>query len=184
MTDLSELERRMDSAIAVLGHSFAGLRGGRASPSLLDKIMVEVYQGQSIPLRQLGSISTPDARTITVLAWDQTTTKAIEKAIRDSGLGLNPQSDGRVIRVPTPELSHERRQELRKFAARRAELARVAIRNVRREGMEQLKEEEKRGDISQSQRKLGVDKVQTLTDARIKTVDAMLADKEKEILQV
>lgn len=184
MSDLSELERRMDSAIEVLKHSFAGLRSGRANPNLLDKIMVEVYGGQNLPIQQLGSIATPDARTLTVLPWDQTTIKPIENAIRESELGLNPQSDGRIIRVPTPELTHERRQELCKIAAKRTEQARVAIRNVRRDGMDRLKEFEKQGTISQNQRKSSSDKIQVLTDVHIKTVDALLADKEKEILQV
>jgi ribosome recycling factor len=150
---------------------------------MLDPVMVEAY-GQTMPLSQMGSVSVPEPRLVTVQVWDKSMVKHVEKAIREAGLGVNPMSDGQLVRVPLPELSEDRRKELTKVAAKYAEQARVAARNVRREGMETLKKQEKDGKLSQDQhRKLEKD-VQTLTDDTIKRVDAMLQQKDKEILSV
>jgi ribosome recycling factor len=173
----------MDGALEVLRKEFAGLRTGRASASLLEPVHVEVY-GSSMALNQVASVSVPEPRLIVVQVWDRNNVKATDKAIREAGLGLNPQTEGQVIRVPIPDLTEERRRELTRVAAKYAEAARVAVRNVRREGMDSLKHKEKDGDITQDQhRKLQHD-VQALTDATIKRVDEMLAQKDKEILQV
>ena len=182
-TDIAELSRRMDGALDALRKEFAGLRTGRASASLLEPITVEAY-GARMPINQVATISVPEPRLISVQVWDRGMTKAIEKAIRDSGLGLNPMSEGQSIRVPIPELNQERRQELSRVAAKYAEQARVAIRNVRRDGMDMLKKREKAGEISQDEHKTLADKVQAMTDAHIKKVDETLASKEKEIMQV
>lgn len=181
--DLTDIERRMDGAIEALRKEFAGLRTGRASASLLEPITVEVY-GSAMPLNQVGTISVPEPRLITVQVWDRGAVKATEKAIRDSGLGLNPQTEGQLIRVPIPDLNQERRHELSKVASKYAEQARVAVRNVRRDGMELLKKSEKAGEISQDEHKSLGDKVQTLTDRHIKKIDELLGQKEKEIMQV
>jgi ribosome recycling factor len=178
-----ELRRRMDGAVEVLRKEFAGLRTGRASASLLDPVTVEAY-GNSMPLSQVGTISVPEPRLIVVQVWDRGVVKAADKAIREAGLGLNPQAEGQTIRVPIPDLNEERRRELTRVAAKYAEAARVAVRNVRRDGLDGLKKKEKDGTISQDQsRKLHHD-IQTLTDNLIKHVDDMLAQKDKEILQV
>lgn len=182
-TDIADLSRRMDGALDALRKEFAGLRTGRASASLLEPITVEAY-GARMPINQVATISVPEPRLISVQVWDRGMTKAIEKAIRDSGLGLNPMSEGQSIRVPIPELNQERRQELSRVAAKYAEQARVAIRNVRRDGMDMLKKREKAGEISQDEHKTLADKVQAMTDAHIKKVDETLASKEKEIMQV
>lgn len=181
--DLSDIQRRMDGAIEALRREFAGLRTGRASTSLLEPITVEIY-GAAMPLTQVGTVSVPEPRMLTVQVWDRAATKAVEKAIRDSGLGLNPQAEGQVIRVPIPELSEERRRELTKVANKYAEQARVAIRNVRRDGMDHLKKMEKQGDISQDEHRQQSDKIQTMTDSHIKKVDEAFSQKEKEIMQV
>ena len=181
--DLKDLERRMDGAVETLRKEFGGLRTGRASASLLDPVVVEVY-GSAMPLNQVGTVSVPEPRLITVQVWDRTSVKATEKAIRDSGLGLNPQTDGQTIRVPIPELNQERRQELVKVAHKYAEQARVAVRNVRRDGMDMLKKQLKDGDISEDEQKTLSDKVQAATDAHIKKIDEALGTKEKEIMQV
>jgi len=173
----------MDGALEALRKEFGGLRTGRASASLLEPITVEAY-GQQMPLNQVGTISVPEARLITVQVWDRGMVKAVEKAIRDGGLGLNPASDGQLVRVPIPELSQERRTELSKIAHKYAEQARVAVRNVRRDGMEMLKKQEKDGKISEDEHKGLHDQVQKLTDEHIKKVDDALAAKEKEIMQV
>jgi len=173
----------MDGALEALRKEFAGIRTGRASANMLDPVMVEAY-GQTMPLSQMGSVSVPEPRLVTVQVWDKSMVKHVEKAIREAGLGVNPMSDGQLVRVPLPELSEDRRKELTKVAAKYAEQARVAARNVRREGMESLKKQEKDGKLSQDQhRKLEKD-VQTLTDDTIKRVDAMLQQKDKEILSV
>ena len=178
-----DLRRRMDGAIEVLRKEFAGLRTGRASASLLDPVQVEAY-GNKMPLTQVGTVSVPEPRLIIVQVWDKANVKATEKAIRESGLGLNPQSEGQTIRVPVPDLSEERRKELTRVAAKYTEQARVSARNVRRDGLDLLKKQEKDGTITQDQhRKLDKD-IQTLTDATVKKVDDMLAAKDKEILQV
>ena len=181
--DLSDIGRRMDGALEALRREFAGLRTGRASASLLEPITVEAY-GATMPITQLGTISVPEPRMITVQVWDRSTVKAVEKAVRDSGLGLNPQSDGQLIRVPIPELNEERRRELSKIASKYAEQARVAVRNVRRDGMDLLKKLEKDGEMSQDDHKIWADEVQEMTDAHIKLVDDAFTTKEKEIMQV
>jgi ribosome recycling factor len=181
--DLDDIERRMDGAVGALKAEFAGLRTGRASASLLEPIQVEAY-GSRMPLNQVGTISVPEPRMISVQVWDRSMTKAVEKAIRESDLGLNPQSDGQLIRVPLPDLSEERRAELVKVASKYAESARVAVRNVRRDGMDHLKKMEKDGDISQDDRRLYEEEIQELTDKHVKAIDEALASKEKDIMQV
>lgn len=181
--DLDDIERRMDGAVSALKSEFAGLRTGRASVSLLEPIHVEAY-GARMPLNQVGTISVPEPRMISVQVWDRSMTKAVEKAIRESDLGLNPQSDGQLIRVPLPDLSEERRAELVKVASKYAESARVAVRNVRRDGMDHLKKMEKDGDISQDDRRLYEQEIQELTDKHVKAIDEALASKEKDIMQV
>lgn len=181
--EMEELGRRMDGALEALRREFAGLRTGRASAHLLEPIVVHAY-GSDMPITQVGTISVPEPRMITVQVWDRGLVSAVEKAIRESGLGLNPASDGQLVRVPIPELSQERRQELTKVAHKYAEQARIAVRNVRRDGMEQLKRMEKDGNISQDEHRTWSEKVQKLTDDHIKRIDESLAQKEKEILQV
>ena len=178
-----DLRRRMDGALEVLRKEFAGLRTGRASASLLEPVVVEAY-GSPMPLTQVGTVSVPEPRLIVVQVWDRAVVKATEKAIREAGLGLNPQTEGQVIRVPIPDLNEERRRELTRVAAKYAEQARVSVRNVRRDGLDVLKRQEKDGEITQDQhRKLQHD-IQALTDETIKRVDDVLAQKDKEILQV
>ncbi len=185
MTDarLNEFSRRMDGALEALQKEFAGLRTGRASAHLLDQIKVMAY-GSSMPLNQVGTVNVPEPRMITVQVWDRGLVREVEKAIRDAGLGLNPASDGQLVRVPIPELSQERRTELSKIAHKYAEQARVAVRNVRRDGMEFLKKQEKDGKISEDEHRKLHDEVQKLTDGHVKKVDDTLAAKEKEIMQV
>ena len=182
-TLLQEVGRRMDGALEALRREFAGLRTGRASAHLLDTVTVNAY-GAEMPLSQVGTVNVPEPRMITVQVWDRGQVKAVESAIRDSGLGLNPQSDGQLVRIPIPELSQERRVELTKIAHKYAEQARVAVRNVRRDGMEGLKKLEKDGKISQDEHRKLHDEVQKLTDGHVKKVDDTLAAKEKEIMQV
>jgi ribosome recycling factor len=167
----------------VLHQEFAGLRTGRASSSLLEPIVVEVY-GSQMPLNQVANINVPEPRMLTVQVWDKGNVKVVEKAIQASGLGLNPSVDGQLIRVPIPELSEERRIELTKVAGRYAEQAKVAVRNVRRDGMETLKKMEKDGELSQDEQHLWGDEVQVMTDDMIKQIDEALASKEQDILQV
>lgn len=181
--DLDSIERRMNGAVENLRHEFAGLRTGRASPTLLDPITVEVY-GATMPINQVGSISVPEPRMLSVSVWDRGSVSAVEKAIRNSGLGVNPVVDGTLIRIPIPELNQERRQEMVKLGHKYAEQARVAVRNVRRDGMDQLKKLEKDGKISEDDQKIYADEVQSLTDKAIAAIDASLTSKEKEILQV
>jgi ribosome recycling factor len=185
MTDarLNEFSRRMDGALEALQKEFAGLRTGRASAHLLDQIKVTAY-GSVMPLNQVGTVNVPEPRMITVQVWDRGLTREVEKAIRDAGLGLNPASDGQLVRVPIPELSQERRAELSKIAHKYAEQARVAVRNVRRDGMEFLKKQEKDGKISEDEHRKLHDEVQKLTDGHVKKVDDALGAKEKEIMQV
>ncbi len=178
-----EMGRRMKGAVATLKTEFSGLRTGRASPALLDPVMVDAY-GSHMPINQVGNISTPEPRLLTVQVWDKGLAKAVDKAIRDAGLGLNPQMDGQLLRIPIPELNEERRKELAKLASKYAEAARVAVRNVRRDGMEVLKKLEKDHKIGQDEHhKLG-DELQKLTDAHIKEIDQVLHGKEQEIMQV
>ena len=180
---ITDLRRRMDGAIDALKKELGGLRTGRASPSLLESVSVNAY-GANMPLNQLSTVSAPEPRLLVVQVWDRSMAKAVDAAIREAGLGLNPQSEGQVIRVPIPPLSEERRKELTKIAHKYAEQARVSVRNVRRDGLEALKKREKDREVTQDQhRKLDKD-VQTLTDDTIKKVDETLAHKEKEILHV
>ena len=173
----------MDGAIDALHKDFSGLRTGRAATALLDSIMVEAY-GAHMPLNQVGSVSVPEPRMLSVQVWDKGSIKAVEKAIRESNLGLNPQTDGNLIRVPIPELSEERRIEMTKIAGRYAEQARVAVRNVRRDGMDTLKRMEKDSEISQDEQRARSDDIQKVTDEHIKAIDELYAQKEQEILQV
>lgn len=185
MTDtrLNDLSKRMDSALEILGREFTGLRTGRASVNLLDTIKVDVY-GSLMPLNQIGTINIPEPRMLTVQVWDKGLVKGVEKAIRDSDLGLNPASDGQLIRIPLPPMSEQRRQELVKIAGKYAEDTRISVRNVRRDGMEMLKKWEKDGDISEDEHhRLSAD-VQTITDNHIKKIDDLLAAKQKDIMQV
>lgn len=178
-----EMNRRMNGAVATLKQEFAGLRTGRASPGLLDPVMVEAY-GSPMPISQVGTVSVPEPRLLTVQVWDKGLVKAVDKAIRDAGLGLNPQPDGQLVRIPIPELNEERRKELAKLASKYAEQARIAVRNVRRDGMEVLKKLEKDHKIGQDEHhKLG-DELQKLTDTHIKDIDGNLHAKEQEIMQV
>jgi ribosome recycling factor len=178
-----DLQRRMDGAIETLRREFAGLRTGRANPALLEPVKVEAY-GTEMPLTQLGTVSVPEPRMIAVQVWDRALVGVVEKAIRDSGLGLNPMADGQLVRVPIPSLTAERRAELAKAAGRYAEGARVAVRAVRRDGMEHIRQFEKKGEISQDAMTRWSDEVQKLTDLYVKRVDDALADKEREIRQV
>jgi ribosome recycling factor len=179
----AELDRRMNGAVGTLKTELAGLRTGRASAALLDPVKVEAY-GNTMPINQVGTVSTPEPRLITVQVWDKSMVKAVEKAIRDSGIGLNPQTDGQLLRIPIPELNEERRKELVKLAHKYSEAARIAVRNVRRDGMDALKKAEKDGKMGQDEQHKQGDELQKLTDAHIHDVDAALHAKEQEILQV
>jgi len=181
--DLDDFKRRMKGAVDVLHTELAGLRTGRASAALLEPVQVEAY-GSTMPMNQVGTISVPDARMITVQVWDQGLVSAVEKGIRESGLGLNPSRDGNLVRVPIPQLSEERRVELVKVAHKYAEQARVAARNVRRDGMDRLKRMERDGEISQDEQHAWGGDLQKLTDSCTKEIDEALAAKEKEIMQV
>ena len=178
-----DIKRRMDSAVDVVKKEFAGLRTGRASTALLDPVTVDAY-GSQLPLIQVGNINVPEPRMITVQVWDKGLVKAVEKAIRDAGLGLNPAADGQLVRVPIPALNEERRKELQKVAGKYAEQARISVRNVRRDGMEALKKLEKDGVISQDEHRHHDKEVQTMTDETVKHIDEALAAKDKEIMQV
>ena len=180
---LKDLRRRMDGAVEVLRKEFGGLRTGRASASLLEPITVAAYGG-TMPLNQLATVSVPEPRMITVQVWDRAMVKAADKAIRESGLGLNPQTEGQVIRVPIPDLNEERRRELTRVTAKYAEQARVSVRNIRRDGVEVLRRREKEAEISQDQQRKLQQDVQHLTDDYIRRIDEALAQKDQEILQV
>ncbi len=181
--DIADIERRMNGAVEALKREFAGLRTGRASAALLDPITVDAY-GSKMPLNQVGSVGVPDPRMLTVQVWDASLVGAVEKSVRDSGLGLNPQTEGNLVRVPIPELTEERRVELTKVANKYAEQARVAARNVRRDGMETLKRMEKDGEISQDDQRQWSQDIQKLTDDTVKTIDEALTVKDQEIMQV
>ena len=181
--DVKDLTRRMQGALNVLNDDLTGLRTGRASIGLLEPLIVDAY-GSQMPLNQLATISAPEARLLTVQVWDKSMVSAVELSIRDGNLGLNPVSEGQLIRVPIPELTEERRKELAKIAHKYAEQARVAIRNVRRDGMEVLKREERAGKISQDLQHDTSKEVQVLTDDYIAKVGELLDTKEQEILQV
>jgi ribosome recycling factor len=177
----SDLNRRMHGALEALRHDLGGLRTGRASTALLDPVHVEVY-GSNMPLNQVATVSTPEPRMLSVQVWDRSNVQPVEKAIRNAGLGLNPIVDGQVIRLPIPELTEERRKELAKLVGQYAEKARIAVRNVRRDGMDHLKQDEKKHEISEDERKRLEHEVQKLTDDTIKEIDDLAHAKEKEIL--
>jgi ribosome recycling factor len=181
--DMNDLKRRMGATFDKLKEEFAGLRTGRASTGMLDPITVEVY-GSRMPINQVATIGVPEPRLLTVQVWDMSQTKAVEKAIRDAGLGLNPQAEGSLIRVPIPALNEERRTELTKVAGKYAEAARVSVRNLRREGMDALKAMEKSGEISEDDLKRQSDAVQKMTDEHIQKIDKQLVEKEKDIMTV
>jgi len=180
---LKDLRRRMDGAVEVLRKEFGGLRTGRASASLLEPVTVAAYGG-TLPINQVANVSVPEPRTITVQVWDRAMVKAVDKAIREAGLSLNPQTEGQVIRVPIPDLNEERRRELTRVTAKYAEQARVSVRNVRRDGVDLLRRREKDADISQDQQRKLQQDVQHLTDEYIRRIDEALAQKDREILQV
>ena len=185
MTDdlLKDLDKRMSGAIDNFKTELQGLRTGRASADLLAPVMVEAY-GSSVPINQVGAISVPEPRMISVSVWDKSMAGAVERAIRDAGLGLNPLADGTLIRVPIPDLNEERRKELSKVAGNYAEAARVAVRNVRRDGMDKSKKMEKDGDLSKDEMHDLGEEVQKLTDRHVSMIDTMLNDKQAEIMQV
>jgi ribosome recycling factor len=178
----ADIQRRMHGAVEALKHDLGGLRTGRASTSLLEPVTVEVY-GAHMPINQVASISAPEPRMLSVQVWDRSNVGAVEKAIRSAGLGLNPVTDGTTLRLPIPDLTEERRKELAKLVGQYAEKARIAVRNVRRDGMEALKTDEKKHEISQDEHKRLETEVQKLTDETIKEVDSAAQAKEKEILQ-
>jgi len=179
--DKADLERRMKGAVESLQHDLNGLRTGRANTSLLDPIQVEVY-GAMMPLNQVATVSAPEPRMLSVQVWDRTNMTPVEKAIRNAGLGINPITDGQNIRLPIPDMTEERRKELAKLANQYAEKARIAVRNVRRDGMDSLKADEKKSEISEDERKRFETEVQKITDATIADIDAAAGLKEKEIL--
>ena len=181
--DKEDVTRRMTGAVTTLKSEFAGLRTGRASPAILDPVHVPAY-GNPMPVSQLGTVSAPEPRLLTVQVWDRSLVKAVDKAIRDAGLGLNPQVDGQLLRIPIPELNEERRRELAKLAAKYAEAARVAVRNVRRDGMEYLKRLEKDHAISEDQHRKLADELQKMTDENIRDIDQTLHAKDQEIMHV
>jgi len=177
----ADLERRMNGAIESLKQDLVGLRTGRASTSLLDPVTVTVY-GANMPLNQVATVSVPESRMISVQVWDKSNVGPVDKAIRSAGLGLNPIVDGQTLRLPIPDLTEERRKELAKLAGQYAEKARIAARNVRRDGMDNLKTDEKKHEISEDERKRLETEVQKLTDSTIADIDATAQSKEKEIL--
>ncbi|MDD7908578.1 MULTISPECIES: ribosome recycling factor [Pseudovibrio] len=181
--DYNDLRRRMTGAITALKHEFSGLRTGRASASMLDTITVEAY-GSPMPINQVATVSIPEPRMISVQVWDRSMVAATEKAIRESSLGLNPVVDGQVLRLPIPELNEERRVELAKVAHKYAESAKVAVRHVRRDGMDIIKKAEKAGEMGEDESHVAQEKVQKMTDEFIAEVDDVLAKKEQEIKQV
>ena len=181
--DLGDIKRRMQGSVAALKHELGGLRTGRASPSLLEPIHVDAY-GAAMPLTQVATISAPEPRLLSVQVWDRGLTSAVEKAIRDSDLGLNPQTEGQVIRLRIPEMNEQRRKEMVKVAHKYAEEARVAVRHVRRDGLDLLKKLEKDHLVSQDDERRQAEQVQKATDQAIAEIDGLLATKEKEIMQV
>ena len=181
--DMADIKRRMEGALTSLKNDLAGLRTGRASANILDPITVEAY-GQAMPMNQVGTVSVPEPRMISVQVWDKSMVGAVEKAIRESDLGLNPVTDGTTLRIPLPELNEERRREIAKVAHQYAEQARIAVRHVRRDGMESIKKSEKDGDVGQDDARVASDNVQSETDAMIAEIDTIVAAKEAEIMQV
>tara|TARA_X000001036_G_scaffold201608_1_gene189336 strand:- start:86 stop:637 length:552 start_codon:yes stop_codon:yes gene_type:complete len=183
MFDLGVYQNKMEKAIEVLRREFSGLRTGRASVSLLDSILVEAY-GSKVPLNQVSNLSVPESRLITVQVWDESLTNTVEITIRNSNLGLNPMIEGNLIRIPIPELSEERRKEIAKIASKYSEDSKIAIRNIRRDAMENIKSLEKNKDISQDESYKFSDEVQKITDSLIEKIDTLLTEKEKDILTV
>lgn len=183
MFDLEVYRNKMEKAIDVLRREFSGLRTGRASVSLLDSILVEAY-GSKVPLNQVSNLSVPESRLITVQVWDESLTNTVENTIRNSNLGLNPMIEGNLIRIPIPELSEERRKEIAKIASKYSEDSKIAIRNIRRDAMENIKSLEKNKDISQDESYKFSDEVQKITDSLIEKIDTLLTEKEKDILTV
>lgn len=181
--DKHDLERRMEGALSALAAEFAGLRTGRASPNLLDSLQVPAYGGLS-PLNQVASVTVTDTRMLSVNVWDKSLVGAVDRAIRESGLGLNPVMDGQTLRIPIPALNEERRTELTRIAGKYAEAAKVAVRNVRRDGMDALKRMEKDGEISEDRHRVLADEVQKLTDSFVARIDDAAKAKEAEIMQV
>jgi ribosome recycling factor len=181
--ELSRYKERMDKAVAALKEDFAGLRTGRANAGLIENVMVDAY-GSTSPITSVAAISVPEPRMITVSVWDKGVTIAVEKAIRNAGLGLNPITDGQTLRIPVPPLTEERRRDLAKLAGKYAETQKVAVRNVRRDALEDLKKAEKAGDISQDEQKKADKDVQGFTDDAVKRIDETLKSKEAEIMQV
>jgi ribosome recycling factor len=180
--DKADIQRRMQGAVEALKHDLGGLRTGRASTALLDPIQVDVY-GSHMPLNQVATVSAPEPRLLSVQVWDRSNINAVEKAIRSAGLGINPITDGQNIRLPIPDLTEERRKELAKLSHQYAEKAKIAVRNVRRDGMDALKTDEKKKEIAEDEHKRLDAEVQKMTDETIKEIDSVVAAKEKEILQ-
>lgn len=186
MTDklnIDDLKRRMEGAISSFSHDLSGLRTGRASANMIDHVTVDAY-GSKMPIEQVGTISVPEPRTISIQVWDKGLVISVEKAIQEAGLGLNPQTDGLLIRIPVPELNEERRKELIKIAGKYTEQSKIAIRNIRRDGMDSIKDMEKNSDIGKDESVSLSSDVQDLTDTYIKKIDETLSVKEKEIKQV
>mgnify|MGYP006279108525 FL=1 len=181
--DLDDIERRMDGAVAAFRHELQSLRTGRASASIVEPVHVQAY-GTEMPINQVGTVNVPEPRMITIAVWDRGNVQKVDKAIRNAGLGLNPVVDGTLIRIPIPELTEERRKELVKVAHQYAEQARIAVRNVRRAGMDELKRMERDGAAAQDDHKLYADEVQAMTDRHIQTINDLLQSKEKDILTV
>lgn len=182
LIDVDDLKRRMDGAMSALKSEFASLRTGRASSSMLDPIMVDAY-GQRTPINQVGTVNVPEPRMVTINVWDKSQVDIVEKAIRESGLGINPQTNGTLIMLPIPELNEERRRELSKVAAQYAEQARISIRNIRRDGMDQIKKFRADG-MSEDDQKFWEDEVQELTNSYVGKIDSLLNNKQGEIMQV
>lgn len=180
--DITALKKRMDGALASLRTEFASLRTGRASASMLDPVTVDAY-GSSMPINQLGTVTVPEPRMVLVNVWDKALVNAVDRAIRNSGLGINPQMDGTILRLPIPELNEERRRDLAKVAGQYAEQARIAVRNVRRDGMDQIKKAKADG-MAEDDQKLWHDEIQELTDGSIAKIDASLNAKQDEIMQI
>ena len=181
--DIEDIKRRMEGAISNLGSEFSGLRAGRASIAMLDSVSVDAY-GSKMPLSQLSNISVPESRLLSVSVWDASLVNSVEKAIRESGLGLNPQVEGLIVRVPIPELSEDRRKDMVKVASRYSEAARISVRNIRRDAIEIIRKDEKAGNISEDERHNYEADVQKVTDNFVGEIDAMLAKKENDITSI
>jgi ribosome recycling factor len=181
--DITDIKQRMNKALESMKNDFLGLRTGRASVSMLDSIQVDAY-GSKIPLNQAATINAPEPKLITVQVWDKSMVDAVEASIRESDLGLNPMKDGQLIRLPIPDLSEERRQEIAKVAKKFAENAKIAVRNIRRDSLDKVKKQQSGGDVSEDQFRYFSDEVQKITDSHTKDIDELLIQKEKDIMQV